>query len=958
MDGPAQVQRAVALTDGRSRLLGRAGEVRQVDELVAGVRDGRSAALVLQGEPGIGKTSLLRYAVHAARGLHTLDVAGAESEQQLGYAGLHRLLLPHLDRLGVLPAPQRAALSAAFGLAGGPAPDRFLVGLGTLTLLADVAADRPLLCILDDAHWLDAESLETLAFVGRRLHVDGIGLLVALRHEGAAGMTALRGLPVHAVGGLSPEDSRSLLARAVPGRLDDRVADEIAAQTGGNPLAVLALAEELTAEQLAGRAQLPVPLPVDAHVERWFLTQVRAMPAATQLLLLVAALAPPEDPATLWDAAAQLGLTPEDADPAVKQRILLVGSGIAFRHPLMRSAVHAAATVGDRRRAHAALAAASPRNAVPEQRAWHLAAAAAGTDDEVAADLEESGERLRSRGGYAAWAAFLARSAELTSDPVRRAGRFVSAARAHLYAGNPGQAQVVLDRAAPGLGGAVVRARAEQARAAIYSYHYRMAEVPAMLLRALAEAGPVDEQLTRDLLWEAMRTALLARRSMAGTTLADVARAALDALDRLGPGPGDTDRLLRAFAVRIATGYRAARGLLGEAVAALADGEPVRPDAGGRVLFGVLAAEELWDDRGRRRLLERVTRFDRDHGDLNELCLAQRCAVAGELRAGRFADALACHDEALELTLAMGMPATGDADLAELWAWQGRAAEARAAAGTLASVWAGKVGMGVMTTVSRQTLCVLELGLGRYPQALEQARGVFEEDAAGYANRSLADLVEAAIRAGDRAVAEEALARLSERAAVSGTAWALGSVARARALLATGEEAEACFQESVAQLSRTELVTELARTRLTYGEWLRRGHRPLDARAQLRTAYDSFAAMGAGAFAQRARAELVATGGRAPLPAGPTTHGLTAQEGQVAALAAAGATNAEIATRLFITVSTVEYHMNKVLRKLAVTSRRQLSGALAGRPLPPPGAPRPAAPPRRLDPSPRTGGPA
>jgi DNA-binding CsgD family transcriptional regulator/tetratricopeptide (TPR) repeat protein len=958
MDGPAHVERAVGLVDGPSGLLGRAAEVRQVDELIDGIRDGRSAALVLRGEPGIGKTSLLHYAVRAARGLRTLDVAGAESEQQLGYAGLHRLLLPHLDRLGRLPAPQRAALGAVFGLAGGPAPDRFLVGLGTLTLLADVAADRPLLCILDDAHWLDAESLETLAFVGRRLHVDGIGLLVALRPEAAAGSAALRGLPTLSVAGLSRADSRSLLARAVRGRLDDRVAEEIAAQTGGNPLAVLALAEELTADQLAGRAALPVPLPVDAHVERWFLTQVRALPPATQLLLLVAALAPPDAPATLWAAAAQLGLTPEDADPAVSRRILLVGREIAFRHPLMRSAVHTAATAGDRRRAHAALAVASPRNAVPEQRAWHLAAAAAGTDDAVADDLEESGERLRSRGGYAAWAAFLARSAELTSDPMRQAGRFVRAARAHLYAGNPGQAQVVLDRAAPGLGGAVVRARAEQARAAIYSYHYRMAEVPAMLLRALDEAGPVDEQLTRDLLWEAMRTALLARRSMVGATLADVARAALGALDRLGPGPADSDRLLRAFAVRTAHGYQAAAELLRDAVATLAGGEPVRADAGGRVLLGVLAADDLWDDQGRRALLERVTQFDREHGDLNELCLAQRCAVAGEQRAGRFAEALACHDEALELTLAMGMPATGDADLAELWAWQGRAAEARAAAETLASTWAGQVGLGVMTTVSRQTLCVLELGLGRYPQALEPALGIFDEDAAGYANRSLADLVEAASRTGDRAAAEAALGRLSERAAVSGTAWASGLLARARALLATGAEAEACFQESLAQLGRTEVVPELARTRLTYGEWLRRGNRRLEAREQLRTAYDSFAAMGAGAFAQRARAELVATGGRAALPAGPRTHGLTPQEGQVAALAAAGATNAEIATRLFITVSTVEYHMNKVLRKLAVPSRRQLSGALAGRPLPPPGPPRPATARRRLDPSPGTGGPA
>ena len=932
MDGPAERMRAVEPTDDGGGLLGRAVELHDVDTLVAGIRQRRSSALVLVGEPGIGKTSLLRYARRAADSLQILAVVGVESEQQMSYAGLHRLLLPRLDRLHDLPTPQRAALEAAFGRADGQKPDRFLVGLGTLTLLADVAADRPLLCLVDDAHWLDTESLETFAFVGRRLHVDGIGLLVALRDDEADGAGTLRGLPSRTVSRLSATDSRSLLAGAVPGRLDERVAAEVAAETGGNPLAVLLLAEELTEEQLAGRAELPVPLPVGAQIDRWFLAQVAALPPATQLLLLVAALAPPEDPPTLWRAAAELGLTTADADAAVTDGLLTVGREIGFRHPLLRSAVHAAATPEDRRRAHAALAAASPEDIAPERRAWHLAAATVGTDDAVADRLETAGERLRARGGYAAWAAFLARSAELTQDPERRAGRLVGAARAHLHAGNPGQAQVLLDRAAPGLGGVLVRARAEQVRAAISSYHYRMAEVPAMLLRALAEAGPIDEQLTRDLLWEAMRTALVSRQSMVGTTLDEVARAALQGLERLGPGPADSDRLLRAFAVRITSGHRAAAGLLRDAVTFMASGEPVRADAGGRVLFAVLAADELWDDESRRRLLARVTQFDRAHGDLNELCLAQRCAVAGEVRAGRFDQALACHREALDLTAAMGMPATGDADLAELWAWQGRAAQARAAADTLDSAWARHAGMGVMTTVSRRAVCVLELGLGRYPQALLPARQIFDEDAVGYANSSLADLVEAAVHTGDRSAAEGGLARLSDRVAASGTPLALGLLARARALLSPGEQAEDLFLESVTALTRTDVATELARTRLTYGEWLRRHHRRLDARAQLREAYESFAAMGAGAFAARARGELVATGGRAALPTQRAAHGLTPQEGQVARLAAAGATNAEIASRLFVTVSTVEYHMNKVLRKLDVSSRRQLSTALAGSP--------------------------
>src|SRR3954447_82169 len=387
MDGPGQHERAPGVVHGPGELLGRAAEVRRVEELVAAVRGGRSAALVVRGEPGIGKTSLLRHAARAAGDLQTLEVVGAESEQQMGHAGLHRLLLPHLGRLDRLPAPQRAALSGAFGLSNGPPPDRFLIALGTLTLLADVAAVRPLLCTVDDAHWLDCESLETLAFVGRRLHVDGIGLLLALRQEEPAGATALRGLPTLTVPGLAPAETGELLARALPGRLDQRGGAQIAAETGGNPYAVLALTQELTAEQLAGRAELPLPLPVSAQVDRWLLARVRSLPPATRLLVLVAALAPPEDPPTLWRAAAELGLTPADADPAGLQGILLVGPEITFRHPLMRSAVHAAAPIDDRRRAHAALAVANPRDTAPERRAWHLAAATAGTDDDVANDL-------------------------------------------------------------------------------------------------------------------------------------------------------------------------------------------------------------------------------------------------------------------------------------------------------------------------------------------------------------------------------------------------------------------------------------------------------------------------------------------------------------------------------------------------------------------------------------------
>ncbi|WP_204358487.1 AAA family ATPase [Streptosporangium sp. 'caverna'] len=917
-------------TSDSAPLLGRREERLALDRLVETVGEGLSGALVLVGEAGIGKTRLLEYAADAAAELQIARVAGVESETRLGFAALHRLLLPFLDRVDRLPAPQRDALGSAFGLVAGPPADRFLVGLATLTLLADVAGVRPLMCLVDDAQWLDRESLEVLAFAGRRLHADGVGLLLAVRDE-PGGALALGGLPTFHVAGLAETDARGLLT-AVAGRLGPQVVERIITETRGNPLAMVELADELSGEQLAGGSLLPGPLPVGRRMEEHFLRQVRAMPAETQLLLLVASVAPPDDPALLWRATALLGLSPEAADVAVSEGILSLQNGLAFRHPLIRSAVYTGARAADRRRVHEALAAVIDPGRDPDRRAWHLASATVGIDEDVAAELERASERARSHGGYSAQGAFLLRAAELTPDPERRAGRLLASAGAHLVAGDPLVAQSLLERAVPGLNAPEMRAGAQQLRAAIEMFFARVTAVPSILLEAAATIGPLDERTVRGMLFQALEAAMVARRYTVGTTLVEVARTALKA--PLAPSARATipDLLLDAFATRIAVGYLPAVPLMRAAITALRT-DPDLVEAGMPLaVLGWMAMADLWDDEGLRAVIERLDTFDRDQGALHALRFTLLDLASVELLAGRFGNAEAHHAEATEIATAVGMAADQLIYQVELLAWQGREAETRAAVDTVMNEWAEQRGTASTINHVLFSLTVLELSLGRYHEALACALRVYDDDEPGTGSLILANLVEAGVRAGDRAAASAALARLSERAWASGTSWALGMLARSRALMADDDHVEALYDESVEHLGRTTVATELARSHLLYGEWLRRRGRRSDARDRLRIAHDLFATMGATAFAERARTELLATGERARKRTEQTDHHLTPQETQVAGLAAGGATNAEIATRLFITASTVEYHLNKVFRKLDITSRRQLARTLHGEP--------------------------
>jgi len=908
-------------------LVGRSGDCGTLDELVEAIRNGLSQSLVILGDPGIGKTRLLEYAVQAAGGVRTVRIAGLESELRLGFAALHRMLAPFLDRVGLLPPPQRAALDSAFGLAAGPPADRFLVSMSVLTLVAEIAAEQPLIWLVDDAHWVDRESLGVFGFVGRRLQADSTGLLFCAR-EASPGLAALDGLPTLRLRGLEPAAARALLAATVSGPLNARVAARIIDETGGNPLALRELARHLTRDQLAGRSPLPPRLLVGRLLQGHFLGQARMLPPATGTWLLLASAASGDDPPALWRAAALLGLEPDVADPAVAQDIVSVDPRVAFRHPLIRSAVYDGARPGDRRRVHEALASIAGQDGNPDEAAWHRAAATVVPDEDVAAALERSAARAERRGGYVAQATFLARAAELTPDPRDRAVRLLTAAQAHLVAGDGALAEAMLDLAAPRLAEAGLHVAAQRLRASIAVFFSRHKDAPGLLLDSVAAVDPPDAPLIRAMLFEALQAALVARQYTVGTTPVEVARAALQAPRDPALDATATGLLLDGFATRIAVGYPEAVPLLRAAVEAFSTSDQATPAGIPATILVQFAADDLWDDQGRRAIFLRAETVQRRHGALGALRVILAGLCTSELWAGRLAEAEARYFEAAEISALIGIPAPASTGvLLDLRAWQGREAESRALAATTEK-WGEERGAPVLGFFALIGLTVLELSLGRYAEALSWGLRIYDGDPPGFGNRVLPEIVEAGARAGDHRAARAALDRLADRAMASGTPWALGMLARSRALLAPDSGAEALYREAIAHLTRTSVRTELARAHLLYGEWLRRQKRRSQAGAQLRTAYRMLDGMGAAGFARRTRAELLAVGGHLPRPAELAGPDLTPQETQIARLAAAGVTNAEIATRLFVTTSTVEYHLSKVFRKLSISSRRQLAAAL------------------------------
>jgi DNA-binding CsgD family transcriptional regulator len=907
-------------------LIDRLEERVAVDGLLDSARAGLSDALVLRGEPGVGKTSMLDYAAAAATGMQTTRIAGIESETGLGFAALHRLLIPFLPGRERLAPPQRDALGTAFGVVSGAPPDRFLIGLAVLTLLADAATSRPLLCVIDDTQWLDAESSDVLAFVARRLYADRIAMLFAAR-EPIEGQDSLAGLPELRLRGLTEADARQLLDRRVSAARDPQAVTRIIAETDGNPLALVELGNELDANPLALGPLPSDPLPIGPRLEARFLRQVHTLPAESQSFLLVAAAVDADD-SVVWKTAERFGISADAVEGTISARLLIVDPTLKFRHPLIRSAVYAAATPEERRRVHAAVADLTDPVLNADRRAWHRAAAAVGPNEAVAAELERSAGRAQSRGGWSARSAFLARAADLTHPSPRRVELLLAASEAALIAGALHRAHALLDRATPGLQGPLAQAHARRLEAALQSFT-SPGQVPAALLAAAVALEPLDVRLARDTYAEALQACLVSCQLTVDTTPVEVARAALAAPQPSREEHTAADVMIDAFATRFAVGYAAAVPALREAVAALSAEEGPPTGLNRWAALGNNAAADLWDADGYRTILTRLEQLERERGALDSLRITLGGIGHSLMWAGQFAEADAAHSEASEISVALGADrATWDMLKVELFAWQGRDADTRTTAELLTGDAIGAIGAGVVENLARIAMAILELGQGHYRQALASAQPAMEEDSPTQGNQALPEVVEAGARCGEEQTATAALDRLSDRAQASATPWALGLLARSRALLADGD-AEALYLEAIDHLARTYVVTDLARAHLLYGEWLRRAKRRGDARDHLRTAYQMFSSMGAAAFAERARIELAATGERARKRTFDTGADLTPQERHIAVLASQGETNAEIAAKLFLSPSTVDYHLRRVYRKLSLTSRRELKRALA-----------------------------
>ena len=903
-------------------MVGRHAEREAIGRLLESVRDGFSGVLVLTGDAGVGKSRLLEYAAESAQDLTVVRLVGVEAETRLGYGALHRLLRPYLGGLPALPQRQRDALNAAFGLTDSSPSDRHLVGLAALTLLSDAATVAPMLCLVDDVQWLDRESAETLAFVGRRLYADCLGLLFAGR-DGSGAHNVFGALPALRLEGLADVEARALLTDGVRGHLDQAVAERLVTGTGGNPLALLELAVNLGSEQLAGVTPLPEPLPVNRQLEEHFRQAAALLPADTQTLLLLMATTPTDDQAALWRAAGTLGLSIRSATSAVAAGILKRGTTVEFRHPLIRSAVHSAASAEERRSVQAALAATS----APERRAWHLAEATDGPDDSVAAELEAASERAQARGGYSEQALILTRAAEMTTHPGKRAERYLDAAAAHLTSGNPAAVQALLELATPDLTGPVARVHATRLRAWVEMFHARPREVPAMLLDAVADLGTTDAMASWDLLGEATYAAIIGGRMITGTTPREVAKAAADAWRETALPAWSPDPLMAALARSIAYGYAAGAPALAAALARLRTADELQEQNAFSVMVSV-AADELWDIEAKREILGKLVTADRRRGALHGLSIALNALATVEIWDGRFAAAESCYIESDDYMTATGFRASGDFNKALLYAWTGQEAELRAAVATM-NTMAENLGIGLTYPWIGQALSIFEIGRGRYREALDALLAVFTDHPLVLDDVNLAPMVEAGVRAGDRKAAAMAMERMEERAPVAGTPWALGLLARCRALMTDDDGAEQLYQESISQLGKVPVAVELAWSRLLFGEWLRRRRRRADARVQLRAAYESFESWGAAPFAERARVELLATGERARKRTVETQFDLTPQERHVAIRAASGLTNAEIATQLFVTTSTIEFHLSRVFRKLGITSRKQIGRRLS-----------------------------
>ena len=916
-----------------TRLTGRHSERSALDRLIEAVRTGESRALVVRGDPGVGKTVLLDHLARqaSAAGCRVARAAGVQTEMELAFAGLHQLCVPMLDHAERLPVPQRDALRTAFGISAGPPPDQFLVGLAVLGLVSEVAGERPLICVVDDQQWLDRASAQALGFAARRLAADPVGLVFAAREPGGD----LAGLPELLVEGLGDDDARALLESALAAPLDARVRDLIVAETHGNPLALLELPRGLTPAELAGGFGLPGAAPLPGRIEESFRRQLEALPSATRRLLLVAAAEPYGDMSLVWRAAERLGIAVQAAAPALDAGLVEFGPRVRFRHPLLRSASYRAASVQDRQAVHATLAEVTDPAAEPDRRAWHRAKAAAGPDEQVAAELERSAGRAQARGGLAAAAAFLERAVLLTVDPARRAERTLAAAQVSLRAGSFGPALELLTTAEAGPLDELQNARVDLLRGEIVFASGLSSDAALLLLKAAKRLEPLNLDLARETYLTAWMAALFAGRLAGADDLLEVSRAARALPPRAGP-PRPVDLVLDGLTLLVTDGPAAAAPTLRQAVSAFSGAAVSAAD---ELRWGWLAqatASALWDDEAWRAMLVRQLRLARDAGALERLPILLAALGTAVAWSGDFAAAAALVAEVDAVCEATGTRAAPFTAIM-LACMRGYHAEAtRLIEATVAEARAG--GQGNAVAYAHWSAAILANGLGRYADALTAARAASEDTASLYISMwALPELIEAAARSGNEPAAAAALERLTDLTQAGGTQFGLGVQARCRALLSGPKAAEGLYREAIDRLGRTKLRPELARARLLYGEWLRRVNRRVDARAELRAAHDTLDAIGMAAFAERARRELLATGEtvrKRSVEGGSkrSVEGgseLTAQEVDIARLVVGGHTNPEIGAQLFLSARTVEWHLSKVFAKLGIGSRRELRRALA-----------------------------
>jgi DNA-binding CsgD family transcriptional regulator/tetratricopeptide (TPR) repeat protein len=914
---------AVSKGDRAPALRGRRREGLVLDRLLEAMRASRSQVLVLRGEPGVGKSALLAYLVDRASGCRVARAAGVEAEMDLEYAGLHQLCAPLLELTERLPAPQRDALAAAFGLSSEPAPDRFVVGLAVLGLLSEASGEWPVVCVVDDAQWLDQVSAQIIGFVARRLRGERAALVCAART--GVGDGVLPGLPELAVEGLGAGDARALLLDNMHGPLDAAVCDQIVAESHGNPLAILELPRTWNATELAGGFGLPGSRPAVGEMEQSYSWRLRQLPRDSQLLVLAAAAEPLGELMLLHRAAETLGVDMAAAGPAVDAGLLKIGGRVEFSHPVVRSAAYRSATADDRHRAHHALADATDAETDPDRRAWHRAQATTGPNEELAAELERSASRAQARGGAAAAAAFLQRAVALTQDSARRSERALAAAQACLQAGAFDEAlrlAVTAEAGAPP--DEFVHARADRVRGHVAFISSRGDDAPALLLGTARRLEPLDLELARDTYLTAWSAALVAAHGAGDDVLLDICRA-VRALPPPSGAPRPPDLLLDGLALLATEGYAAAIPTLQRAANALADHSPQDVALSGCTAASVSAL--LWDVEGMHASSAREIRLLRDAGALAALPRSLSSLAIATAWMGDFAGAASLIAETDSVAAATGSRQTSYA-LLTLRALQGREAETTAAIASAIEV-AAPAGLGMAAAWAQWAAAVLNNGLARYEEAASAACKATSGPPVGWSMWVLPELVEAATRGGNPELARDALARLAEVTQACGTDFSLGIEARCRALLSDGAAAADLFGEAIERLGRTRLRPELARAHLLYGEWLRRENRRVDAREQLRTAHSMLVVIGMEAFAERARTELRATGEKVPRRTVETRDDLTAQERQVAQLARDGLSNSKIGERLFVSPRTVEWHLRNVFSKLGIRSRRELANALA-----------------------------